>query len=36
MATEYEDLLSEMLAERKAKLDLLVKQLGTEKAPQEL
>jgi hypothetical protein len=36
LATEYEDLLSEMLVERKAKLDLLEKQPGTEKAAQEL
>lgn len=36
MATEYEDLLSEMLDERKAKLEQLEKQAGTEKAAQEL
>ncbi|MGD0637908.1 MAG: hypothetical protein ABSA72_07700 [Nitrososphaerales archaeon] len=36
MATEYEDLLSEMLDERKAKLELLEKQDGTEKAAQVL
>lgn len=36
MATEYEDLLSEMLDERKAKLGRLEKQAGTEKAAQEL
>ena len=36
LATEYEDLLSEMLEERKAKLEQLEKQAGTEKASQEL